>query len=187
MAIIDDSLAAPLAPSAPRRSARLSARSNHTASQPQQTQPSLDQPCTSTPECPPITPVAPAADLPAELLARVLKLAQEGHTPPEQQQIRLAFERVCRAWYMCDNTWRVVPFKGDEQVEKLLDLLKSLDKAGKALQPRKKPGQERVVVPVEDIAARVETICVQVPIAKKGVKRDRLGTLFSGPVNIDRL
>lgn len=69
----------------------------------------------------PSRPIAPI--LPAELLARILKLAQAGDSISDQFETRRDFELVARDWYECDFKWRVVVVKSIYHVSKLVRIL----------------------------------------------------------------
>lgn len=81
--------------------------------------------------------------LPAELLAEILTLAQEGQTPLGRQSTRFAFERVCRDWYLAQDHWAEVCVKGAGPIERLAKLLAEPNRRGSGL-----------------VGTRVKSICV---------------------------
>lgn len=129
---------------------------------------------------------ASANDLPAELLARILRLAQEGDSPRAQQQTRFRFERVCKAWYMCDNKWPIVAIRGLHQAVKLLKLVKLCVKAVRASQDREAAGLGRASgLPIEPIAAQVKTVYVDVKDAEEGTEYHKLANPLGRFVAVD--
>lgn len=121
-----------------------------------------------------------AADLPAELLAHVLKLAQEGDAPPEQLQTRLAFERVCKAWFNCDHRWRLVAVDGAVNIQKLVDTLIEMKRPNMGLRKSRtsaEAGGGRA--PVADVALTVKTLHIRLNGPTAQPVRGPLVTLLS--------
>lgn len=71
------------------------------------------------------------APLPAELVAHILKLANEGESPAERQLNRNKFRLVSKGWYSGVDRWREVFVQGSD-VDELGDILEADDELAQA-------------------------------------------------------